>query len=104
MGYHDEGRRVARGELNMSMSMPAPRSVAHDGSPDGEPVYPVKVSPNGRYFVDQRGEPAFWLGTTQWQLCRDFTLEEASTIVERTKQHGFTFAQVMLLGVGTGTT
>jgi hypothetical protein len=27
-----------------------------------EPVYPVKVSPNGRYFVDQKGKPVFWLG------------------------------------------
>ncbi len=29
------------------------------------PVYPVKVSENGRYFIDQKGEPVFWLGTTQ---------------------------------------
>jgi Protein of unknown function (DUF4038) len=27
-----------------------------------------KVSPDGRYFVDQNGNPIFWLGTTQWQL------------------------------------
>jgi Protein of unknown function (DUF4038) len=27
-----------------------------------------KVSPDGRYFVDQNGKPVFWLGTTQWQL------------------------------------
>jgi hypothetical protein len=36
-----------------------------------EPVYPVKVSENGRYFVDQKGQPVFWLGTTQWQLFRE---------------------------------
>ncbi|HTL55017.1 MAG TPA: DUF4038 domain-containing protein [Candidatus Limnocylindrales bacterium] len=69
----------------------------------GEPVYPVKVSPNARYFVDQRGSPVFWLGTTQWQLCRDYTLEEAKLIIQKSRDHGFSFMQVMLLGVGDGT-
>ena len=35
------------------------------------PAGPVRVSDNGRYFVDQRGRPVFWLGTTQWQLVPD---------------------------------
>lgn len=68
-----------------------------------EPVYPVKVSENGRYFVDQNGNPVFWLGTTQWQLFRGYTLEDARTILEKTKDRGFAFAQVMLMGVGDGT-
>lgn len=68
-----------------------------------EPVYPLKVSENGRYFVDQKGEPVFWLGTTQWQLFREYSLEDAKTILEKTKGKGFTFAQVMLMGVGDGT-
>src|SRR5215468_7082633 len=34
-------------------------------------AFPVKVSENGRYFIDQKGEPVFWLGTTQWQFFRD---------------------------------
>lgn len=69
----------------------------------GEPVYPLKVSENRRYFVDQRGDAVFWLGTTQWQLFREYKLEEARTIIEKTKARGFAFAQVMLLGVGDGT-
>ena len=68
-----------------------------------EPVYPVKVSPNGRYFVDQKGDPVFWLGTTQWQLFRDNTPEEARTILANVKGKGFAFVQVMLAGVGDGT-
>ena len=67
------------------------------------PVWPVKVSDNGRYFVDQKGEPVFWLGTTQWQLFREYTAEDARTILERTADKGFVFAQVMLMGVGDGT-
>src|SRR4030042_2759080 len=67
------------------------------------PVYPIKVSDNGRYFVDQEGKPVFWLGTTQWQLFREYTMEDARTILEKTADKGFVFAQVMLLGVGDGT-
>lgn len=66
-------------------------------------MYPIKVSENHRYFVDQQGEPVFWLGTTQWQLLREYKLEEARLIIEKSKARGFAFAQVMLLGVGDGT-
>ncbi len=68
-----------------------------------EPVFPAKVSANGRYFVDQKGQPVFWLGTTQWQLFREYSLEDARTIITKSKEHGFVFAQVMLMGVGDGT-
>ena len=66
-------------------------------------AWPVKVSQNQRYFVDQGGKPVFWLGTTQWELFRGYKLEDAKTILEKTKAQGFTFAQVMLMGVGDGT-
>ena len=69
----------------------------------GEPVYPVKVSANGRYFVDQKDNPVFWMGTTQWELFRRYTVEEARTILEKSKDKGFAFVQVMLMGVGDGT-
>ena len=68
-----------------------------------KPVLPVKVSENGRYFVDQNGLPVFWLGTTQWQIFRDNTLEEARTILASVKNNGFVFIQAMLAGPGDGT-
>ena len=67
-----------------------------------DPVHPVKVSKDGRYFVDQNGDPVFWLGTTQWQLFREYTLEDARSS-SKTKASGFAFVQVMLMGVGDGT-
>ncbi len=67
------------------------------------PAWPVKVSPNGRYFVGQDGKPIFWLGTTQWELFHGYTLDDARTILQKTRSHGFTFVQVMLLGVSDGT-
>ena len=65
--------------------------------------FPVTVSENKRYIVDRNGTPVFWLGTTQWQLFREYALDEAKTILEKSAANGFKFVQVMLLGVGDGT-
>ena len=72
-------------------------------TPGGLDVGPIRVSSNGRYFVDQNDRPFFWLGDTQWQLFRDFTLAEAEMILQNRKSKGFTAIQVMLTGVGDGT-
>jgi hypothetical protein len=69
----------------------------------GQPVYPVKVSENGRYFVDQKDNPVFWLGTTQWQIFREYTLDEARITIGSVRKNGFSFIQAMLMGVGDGT-
>ena len=29
---------------------------------------PIRVSENGRHFVDAQGHPFFWLGDTAWPL------------------------------------
>jgi hypothetical protein len=72
-------------------------------APASEPVFPVKVSENKRYFIDQKGKPVFWLGTTQWQIFREYTIEEVRTTLEKIKNKGFIFIQAMLMGVGDGT-
>ncbi len=66
-------------------------------------MHPIRISANRRYFVDAAGSPVFWLGTTQWQLFREYTLDEARLIIEKSKATGFNLIQVMLLGVGDGT-
>ena len=68
-----------------------------------QPVYPVKVSENGRYLVDQKGAPVFWMGTTQWQIFREYTLDEARITIESVRKNGMSFIQAMLMGVGDGT-
>jgi len=64
---------------------------------------PVRVSANGRYFVDQDGKPFFWLGDTQWELFHAFSVADAKAILADRKAKGFTVLQVMLTGVGDGT-
>lgn len=44
----------------------------------------------GRCFLDQRGDPLFWLGDTQWELFRGYTLEEAKFTLENRGRIGFT--------------
>lgn len=62
----------------------------------------LKISPNGRYFLDPAGAPFFWLGDTQWQLTRDVPLPDVTEILRRRKRQGFSAFQVMLTGVGEG--
>jgi hypothetical protein len=59
----------------------------------------MQISENGRYFIGSDGKPVFWLGDTQWQLLRSFSLDDAVMTLRNRKNHGFSFVQVMLLGV-----
>ena len=56
--------------LSMAGSVVASESTA----------YPVKISDNGRFFVDHEGKPVFWLGITQCQLFREYKIEDARRI------------------------
>src|SRR5262249_21964478 len=64
---------------------------------------PIRVSPNGRYFVDAQGAPFYFLADTQWELFRRFSLSEAKLILENRKAKAFSVVMVMLTGVGNGT-
>lgn len=64
---------------------------------------PLQTSSDGRYFTDAAREPFFWLGDTQWELCRSLSLEDVRKVLEDRSQKGFSVLQVMLTGVGDGT-
>jgi hypothetical protein len=63
----------------------------------------IRVSANGRYFLNAEGKPFFWLGDTQWDLFRSFSLPDAKGVLERRQSQGFTAIQIMITGVGEGT-
>lgn len=63
----------------------------------------IRISADGRGFVDLNNRPFFWLGDTQWELLHAFTLAEAQAILQNRADKGFTTIQVMLTGVGDGT-
>ncbi len=60
------------------------------------PAFPIKVSENGRYFVDQAGKPFLYHADTAWQIFARLTLPEAREYLTLRKQHGFNTIQVQL--------
>ncbi|NLZ04754.1 MAG: DUF4038 domain-containing protein [Phycisphaerae bacterium] len=64
---------------------------------------PIQVSPNGRYFVDQKGEPFFWLGDTAWPLFVKYNKSQAEAYLKNRSAKGFTVIQgVLAWSQGTG--
>src|SRR6266704_3242101 len=60
-----------------------------------------KLSPNGRYFVDQNGKPFFYLGDTCWLLFQRLNHEELDEYLKDRAAKGFTVIQAYVLrGLG----
>jgi hypothetical protein len=61
----------------------------------------LKVSSNGRYFVDQDGKPFFYLGDTAWLLFQRLDREEVEEYLMDRARKGFTGIQAYVLrGLG----
>ena len=64
---------------------------------------PIKVSPDGRHFVDRTGAPFFWLGDTAWPLFTQYSKEQAEAYLPNRAAKGFTVIQgVLAWGHGSG--
>ncbi|MCL4506988.1 MAG: glycoside hydrolase family 140 protein [Chloroflexi bacterium] len=64
---------------------------------------PIRVSPNGRYFVDAAQQPFFWMGDTAWPLVAQYSREDAEKYLANRARKGFTVIQgVLAWGGGTG--
>ena len=57
----------------------------------------LKVSPNGRYFVDQDGKPFFYLGDTAWLLFQRLNRDEVEEYLTDRAGKGFTVIQAYVL-------
>jgi hypothetical protein len=71
-----------------SKATPPPRSVKG---------LKLKVSPNGRYFVDQDGKPFFYLGDTAWLIFQRLTRDEVDEYLKDRAAKGFTVIQAYVL-------
>ncbi|MCS7221079.1 MAG: DUF4038 domain-containing protein [Anaerolineae bacterium] len=64
---------------------------------------PIRVSEDGRHFVDAQGRPFFWLGDTAWPLFAQYSRADAEKYLENRAHKGFTVIQgVLAWGGGTG--
>ena len=57
----------------------------------------LRISDNHRFFVNEKGEPFFWLGDTGWLLFSKLTRQEAEKYLEDRRKKGFNVIQVMVL-------
>ena len=64
---------------------------------EGETRYPVRVSENRRYLIDQRGQPFFYLGDTAWELFRRLDRREAEVYLKDRAAKRFTVIQAVVL-------
>ncbi len=62
-----------------------------------KPLPFLKVSENGRYLMDENGNPFFWLGDTGWLLFSKLTREEAGKYLDNRAEKGFNVIQVMVV-------
>src|SRR5579864_1080975 len=61
----------------------------------------LKVSANGRFFVDQDGKPFFYLGDTAWLLFQRLNREEVEEYLNDRAGKGFTVIQAYVIrGLG----
>jgi hypothetical protein len=63
----------------------------------GKPAYPLKVSDNKRYLVDQRGTPTMIFGDTAWSIIVALTMDEAEQYLENRARKGFNTILVNLI-------
>jgi len=57
----------------------------------------LSISNNGRYIVQQDGEPFFWLGDTAWELFHRLNREEADLYLQNRADKGFNVIQAVAL-------
>ena len=61
------------------------------------PVYPLKISQNHRYFIDQNNVPFFINGDTPWSLIGQVSFEDAVTYIDDAAVKGFNSLIVTLV-------
>ncbi|MHA6624440.1 glycoside hydrolase family 140 protein [Pseudonocardia sichuanensis] len=71
---------------------PAPRSVAHAQE---QPLAPVRVSDDGRFFVHADGTPFFWLADTAWSIFVNLDRAEVERYLDTRAAQGFTVIQAV---------
>ena len=64
---------------------------------NGQPHFPLKISENRRYFVDQDGKPFLYHADTGWQIFTQLTTDEAIEYMTFRKAQGFNTIQVQLV-------
>jgi hypothetical protein len=90
-------RRSIVGNFTFVCCLMALGSVS--GTALGDVGSAVRISGNGRYFLDSHGKPFLWQGDTEWELFHLFSLADAKALLLDRRNQGFNVVQVMVAGV-----
>lgn len=63
----------------------------------GAQLSPLRVSDNGHFLVNAKGEPFFWLADTAWQLIHDLDEAEIRRYMANRRDLGFNVIQTVIL-------
>jgi Protein of unknown function (DUF4038) len=87
------------GTLLMALfwSNPTAANPPQETSQQSVKALKLKVSPNGRYFVNQDGKPFFYLGDTCWLLFQRLNREEVDEYLKDRAAKGFTVIQAYVI-------
>ncbi|MCF7805934.1 MAG: glycoside hydrolase family 140 protein [Candidatus Marinimicrobia bacterium] len=66
-------------------------------SDPGSEISRIQISENGRFFIQEDGEPFFWLGDTGWLLFKKLDRDEIIRYLDNRQENGFNVIQVMVL-------
>lgn len=69
--------------------------------PSGPPVFPLEVSPNGRFLVDTDGKPFLISQASSWGLIQALSTADATTYLDNLKQRGFNTVMVSIISNDT---
>jgi hypothetical protein len=72
-------------------------AVVTSSLPPVHPAYPVQISANGRYLVDQDNQPVFWSGDAGWSLIVQATTADVDFYLANRQQKGVTVVLVNLI-------
>jgi hypothetical protein len=64
------------------------------GAAEGAPAFPIQASADGRYLVDQRGQPFFYHADTAWTIAKKLTPAEVAEYLDDRVRRGFTAIHV----------
>ena len=68
----------------------------------GTYAFPLKLSSNNRYLVDQGGKPFLYVADTSWTMLGYLSVADAKQVIDTRKSQGFTAIQTILTPWGTG--
>lgn len=85
-------------EQTSGVSAPWPTPTQHPSARMGEPRFVAQVSPDGRHFIDQYGQPLLVHGDAPWSLMTDLSPTQAGQYFRNRHDHGFNAAIVSLVG------